>query len=123
MSRYINADKLEEKFDEILDDSKEYDKPIHDMMLEFYFAPTEDVEPVRHGRWVGKTYKCSICGKWIDPLQGDADMNYCPNCGAKMDGEERKPFIINKECYLEPTVDKNGIPCMAIRKSKEQENE
>lgn len=37
--------------------------------------------------------------------------------------EERKPFMINKECYLEPTVDKNGIPCMAIRKLKEKEHE
>ena len=42
--------------------------------------------PVRHGHWEGKIYKCSLCGKWIDPLQGDADMNYCPNCGARMDG-------------------------------------
>ena len=49
-----------------------------------------DVEPVRHGRWIGKTYKCSLCGKWIDPLQGDADMNYCPNCGAKMDKKEQE---------------------------------
>ena len=49
----------------------------------------DDVVEVRHGRWTGKTYKCSLCGKWIDPLQGDADMNYCPNCGAKMDEEEQ----------------------------------
>ena len=51
-------------------------------------VPAADVVEVRHGRWIGKTYKCSLCGKWVDPLQGDADMNYCPNCGAKMDGEE-----------------------------------
>ena len=42
------------------------------------------------GKWIGKTSKCSLCGKWVDPLQGDADMNYCPNCGAKMDGEEQE---------------------------------
>ena len=52
--------------------------------------PSADVVEVRHGRWTGKTYKCSLCGKWVDPLQGDADMNYCPNCGAKMDGEEQE---------------------------------
>ena len=45
---------------------------------------------VRHGRWEGKTYKCSLCGKWLDPLQGDADMNYCPNCGAKMDDKMQR---------------------------------
>lgn len=47
--------------------------------------PSADVVEVRHGRWIGKVYKCSLCGKWVDPLQGDADMNYCPNCGAKME--------------------------------------
>ena len=46
--------------------------------------PAADVVEVRHGRWIGKTYKCSLCGKWVDPLEGDADMNYFPNCGAKM---------------------------------------
>lgn len=90
MSRLIDADKLDKKFNEILDNPKEYDKPIHDMLREFYFAPTEDVEPVRHGHWEGKTYKCSLCGKWVDPLQGNADMNYCPNCGARMDGKEQE---------------------------------
>lgn len=58
--------------------------PPHDIKA----VPSADVEPVRHGHWEGKTYKCSLCSKWIAPLQGDADMNYCPNCGAKMDGEE-----------------------------------
>lgn len=39
----------------------------------------------RHGRWVETdTYpKCSVCG-----LYGVSDMNYCPNCGARMEGEE-----------------------------------
>ena len=53
----------------------------------------EEFAPVRHGRWLhlhldpdnitGHTKgECSICGKLriVD--------NYCPNCGAKMDGDE-----------------------------------
>lgn len=76
MSRYIDAEPLEHR-----------SPKLRALILE---QPTADVEPVRHGRWEGKTYKCSLCGKWIDPLQGDADMNYCPNCGAKMDGEEQE---------------------------------
>ena len=46
-------------------------------------APTVDAVEVVHGRWLeGKTLeKCSICGK-----KGFPDWNYCPNCGAKMDG-------------------------------------
>ena len=50
-----------------------------------------DVAPVRHGRWIekekytfGVLYDCSICDNRI--LDNDHSWNYCPNCGAKMDG-------------------------------------
>lgn len=53
--------------------------------------PAADVEPVRHGRWIeqekytfGVMYDCSICGNRI--LDNGHSWNYCPNCGAKMDG-------------------------------------
>ena len=100
MSRYIDADKLEEKFNEILDSPKEYDKPIHNMMLELYSAPSEDVEPVRHGHWKvvndsygGKAYICE-CSECEDTVwvykDSDRKWNYCPNCGARMDGKEQE---------------------------------
>lgn len=62
--------------------------------------PTADVEPVKHGRWIidyaegTKIYHahCSECGKepnnhiggdyYIDKLS-----DFCPNCGARMDGD------------------------------------
>lgn len=59
-------------------------------------APTIEAEPVRHGRWFGwhgdkrckdgeyrhfRYYECSECGR-----RSDIKTNYCPNCGAKMDG-------------------------------------
>ena len=43
-------------------------------------APSADVAPVVHGRWLG--YECSVCG--VSSEYGSS--NYCPNCGAKMDG-------------------------------------
>ena len=53
--------------------------------------PVADVAPVRHGRWVEKEkytfgimYDCSLCGNRI--LDNGHPWNYCPNCGAKMDG-------------------------------------
>ena len=57
-------------------------------------APTIDVAPVRHGRWEKSSglYSCSECGMTCPyDVQADAieywACNYCPNCGAKMDGE------------------------------------
>lgn len=56
--------------------------------------PTADVVEVRHGKWEAKehtsistnrhyyTFRCSECKKW----NGTHRQNYCPNCGAKMDG-------------------------------------
>lgn len=43
-----------------------------------------DAAPVVHGRWIDEV--CSECGQYV--YRGDA-RNYCPNCGAKMDGERR----------------------------------
>ena len=52
---------------------------------------TADVAPVRHGRWTHITFneltltRCSKCGF---QQSGLFEPNYCPNCGAKMDGGE-----------------------------------
>ena len=62
--------------------------------------PHADVQPVRHGRWIGISYdgyddgnpvfyewKCSECGKIV--VADDAnELNYCCNCGARMEGEQ-----------------------------------
>ena len=54
--------------------------------------PAADVAPVRHGRWIyAKTYydadecNCSLCGQLMTTAINKR-MNFCPNCGAKMDG-------------------------------------
>ena len=64
--------------------------------------PAADVVPVRHGRWIETTQpmgwddvtcaECSECGEdFVLDEWGMEDMknlmHYCPNCGAKMDGE------------------------------------
>ena len=48
-----------------------------------------DVAQVRHGRWDKVGYglaRCSFCHT-VRKTDFDRD-HYCPNCGAKMDGEE-----------------------------------
>ena len=57
-------------------------------------APTVDAVEVVHGRWldystIAFTEKCSVCGFCV-PWKEDGRLNrynYCPNCGAKMDGD------------------------------------
>lgn len=44
--------------------------------------PAADVVPVKHGHWISVKYKCSECGA----LVWGNDFNFCPHCGAKMDG-------------------------------------
>ncbi len=54
--------------------------------------PDADVAPVVHGRWEpkrkmyrmpnAKNHTCSECGLAVAIL-----WHYCPNCGARMDGE------------------------------------
>lgn len=53
--------------------------------------PAADVAPVVHGKWIeqekytfGTMYDCSICDNRI--LDNGHSWNYCPNCGARMDG-------------------------------------
>lgn len=64
--------------------------------------PAAEVAPVRHGMWIGEgdgyadgeivmdVWYCSECDHCIDEGIDDEAVlpNYCPNCGAKMDGKE-----------------------------------
>ena len=55
--------------------------------------PIADVEPVVHGRWISVGHKlsriCSVCDRDEPYKFADDNANvydYCPNCGARMDG-------------------------------------
>ena len=102
--RLIDADVLIEKFNEKVDmaecliDERTAERfatfcALADAVEESH---TVDAVPVVHGRWIEYTkviipepynkweqaWKCSECG--FD--DGFVAYNYCPNCGAKMDG-------------------------------------
>ena len=58
-------------------------------------VPAADVVPVVHGRWIdgaedftcgNHNAECSICRCYVSWDGCDEDFNYCPNCGARMDG-------------------------------------
>lgn len=56
--------------------------------------PIIEAEPVRHGKWTdpedddgGTEWHCSECGFTMKTLIGYPRYNFCPNCGARMDGD------------------------------------
>lgn len=61
-----------------------------DLCIECPHFATADVAPVMHGRWEvyfdGKELMCSSCKATFWDEEQNRGSNYCPNCGAKMDG-------------------------------------
>ena len=67
-----------------------------EILAEIEYAPTVDAVEVKHGRWIEKVdmvasyladceetfYECSVCNS-----ANFGESPYCPNCGAKMDGD------------------------------------
>ena len=90
MPKYIDRNALIEhmKKDPLFDLVEQYG--VTDVIESF---PAADVQPVMHGKWVQikllqdgyKAKECSACKATFWDLYR---WNYCPNCGAKMDGEE-----------------------------------
>ena len=62
-----------------------------DAVVEVENAPTVDAEPVLHGKWIEKEkdgfLHCSNCGYVRIGIPIMFNFEYCPKCGAKMDGE------------------------------------
>jgi len=93
----IDADKMLKRI-ESWNTSDAMDKALYNFTLNRIIEqPTVDAVPVRHGRWLNKRYgvkfdghsypfrtigTCSECHE----TSCDAG-DYCPNCGAKMDGK------------------------------------
>ena len=87
MARYISVSKLKKAL------SKDYILPLCEKYIDS--VPTEDVIPVKHGKWNDwyfengyiDAFHCQECGHLFVVTQGREDMNFCPNCGAKMEME------------------------------------
>ena len=58
--------------------------------------PAADVAPVVHGRWIydekAQRPYCSICKEYFYGAT-NSSMNYCSNCGAKMDGDDGHAYL------------------------------
>lgn len=80
MARYIDADKLIAEYDRV------HVGPPGGARKLMEEAPAADVVEVKRGKWIkrGNEKKCSVC-EFIYYSNND-EWNFCPNCGAKMDG-------------------------------------
>ena len=62
--------------------------------MKFIEIPVAPVAPVVKGKWIKDCdyhFRCSVCGdRWTvsngNPVDAANGWNYCPNCGAKMEG-------------------------------------
>lgn len=95
---YIEREALKSKLKnmEATSPNKVYQNAMEDMI--YYFIPkiideipSADVAPVRHGRWVNENFytRCSVCENMAiyDKYGQEVESDYCPNCGARMDGD------------------------------------
>ena len=92
MAEYIKKEDIEQKIQDGLNNLVLGHDAIEVLGM-IYEMPTADVAPVRHGRWVHEHISegyawviCSECEEVIHKILINKRLNYCPNCGAKMDG-------------------------------------
>ena len=97
---YIDREALEidlnHRLNFLMDENGEYDhytSGFDEAVTRVENFPSADVAPVRHGHWIyhpddlfpnDSTQECSYCH--AEESLTLYNENYCPNCGAKMDG-------------------------------------
>ena len=96
--RLIDADALKSEFEWLKSVVNESSKDeIQETIQRIENSPTVDAVEVVHGRWVDhmvRDWRCSVCEKKVpkqvrfDGYCYDDKLNYCPNCGAKMDRKD-----------------------------------
>lgn len=93
MARYINLDELLNAIDK---QNGRLPLWLDEILMED--CKVADVAPVRHAKWelidecINEGVYCSNCHKKIYRARAEyanqkVKSNYCPNCGAKMDGD------------------------------------
>ena len=99
MTEYISRESVLDKLAIIYDLARTDQKaPISCAISDIKSIPAADVQTVKHGRWLPSdscitaaygTIHCQICSECGADLMEDNDYDYdfCPVCGARMDGE------------------------------------
>ena len=96
MDNYINKEYIAEHIKACwVNGRPKYSPELHEVLSWIDEVPSEDVQPVRHGKFIGTEYdgysdgnpvyyewKCSECGCIFE--EDEPTYKYCPNCGAEM---------------------------------------
>ena len=84
------SEECQKAFEKLGGESGIYADAYNDLAEDFYRIPAADVAPVVHGRWIpfhskisGDIQYCSAC-----EIGFVAKADYCPHCGAMMDGAD-----------------------------------
>lgn len=104
MARYIDAEKLKCSIDSETDSIFDRDKTIEELYYNLCKLvddePTADVQEVKHGYWQNKyrsgtTIKEGVVSSCCD-MWNNRKSQFCPNCGARMDGDSNDGQAIQK---------------------------
>ena len=93
MSRLIDASELLEYLESCLQNGRPlshlYD--LSEIVRYVKSMPTIDAVEVVHGEWIWEDSVCNprICSVCKQKFYIGRGWNYCPNCGAKMDGKKK----------------------------------
>ena len=91
MARLIDADALIEKAKHEAEGMKGEYKESFAIYVEWLVEKMPPIEERKTGKWNrlrSDTFHCNFCGTTFIVIQGENNMNYCPNCGARMEGEQ-----------------------------------
>lgn len=95
MDKYVSTNKLKAKI--ISGEPVLFSEATqHEIFFLLELEPSEDVEPVTHAHWklapedtaYDNVWVCSNCGEEFTQHR-KPKFRFCPNCGAKMDADER----------------------------------
>lgn len=90
MTKYVELETVIDAVNDVYYDTPDINLSADKLEAALRGIQYSDVVPVVHGRWETNsdrpdTLICSICKCGFDMWKHDPH-NYCPNCGAKMDG-------------------------------------
>lgn len=100
MDEYISRKNILSDIEENIKKGKSEQENLAVMMLEMFDKyikefPAADVQRVKHGRWSecytdSRLYSgiCSVCGGAAIRSVKANPLDYCPNCGARMEGDK-----------------------------------